>query len=245
VQVRRHLEGEDCLVTGRVRALRLDLRAELNRPSATLSNSALLDPLRSRATCENAGLHSGKRLIADKDEVGGSSPPRPTIRPVTSRNAAPPRGLSRLPIDWQSGDRSRAFEQPHSSLTNAFAGDWAHVSDARLWCTAVVQHITSQMLTRPGPKRQVPRLRKVWQFSAMTMTLAEASFEAGCGGADRFSLARAPASRRARPRCWARGTARHPAHGRCATGPAPRETHTARSPGRPSQPTPPTPRPPR
>jgi hypothetical protein len=78
VQVRRHLESEDCLVTGRVRALRLDLRAELNRPSATLSNSALLRPLRSRATWENAGLHGGERVIADKDEVGGSTPPRPT-----------------------------------------------------------------------------------------------------------------------------------------------------------------------
>jgi hypothetical protein len=32
-------------------------------------------------------LHSGKRVIADKDEVGGSSPPRPTIRPLTSGNA--------------------------------------------------------------------------------------------------------------------------------------------------------------
>jgi hypothetical protein len=49
--------------------------------------SALLDPPRSRTTCENAGLHSGKPPIADKDEVGGSSPPRPTIRLLTSGNA--------------------------------------------------------------------------------------------------------------------------------------------------------------
>jgi hypothetical protein len=40
--------------------------------------NALLDPLRSRTTCENAGLHSGERVIADKDEVPGSSPGRPT-----------------------------------------------------------------------------------------------------------------------------------------------------------------------
>jgi hypothetical protein len=52
-----------------------------------LSNSALLHLLRSRMTCKNAGSHSGKRVIADKDEVGGSSPPRPTIRPLSSGNA--------------------------------------------------------------------------------------------------------------------------------------------------------------
>jgi hypothetical protein len=43
-----------------------------------LSNSALLRPLRSRMTCKNAGSHSGKRVIADKDEAAGSSPARPT-----------------------------------------------------------------------------------------------------------------------------------------------------------------------
>ena len=61
--------------------LRLDLRAELNRPSTTLSNSALLHPRRSRATWENAGLHGGERVIADKDEVPGSTPGRPTKSP--------------------------------------------------------------------------------------------------------------------------------------------------------------------
>ena len=35
--------------------------------------------------------------VPDKDEVGGSSPPRPTIRPLTSRNAVRSPGLSRLP----------------------------------------------------------------------------------------------------------------------------------------------------
>ena len=87
MQVRRHLESEDCLVTGRVRALRLNLRADLNRPSATLSNSALLRPRRSRTTCKNAGLHSGEPSIADKDEAAGSSPARPTKLFLTSGNA--------------------------------------------------------------------------------------------------------------------------------------------------------------
>jgi hypothetical protein len=42
--------------------------------------NALLDPLRSRVTCENAGPHSGKPPIADKDalsvtfELGRQSP---------------------------------------------------------------------------------------------------------------------------------------------------------------------------
>ena len=87
MQVRRHLESEDCLVTGRVRALRLNLRADLNRPSATLSNSALLRPRRSRTTCKNAGLHSGEPSIADKDEAAGSSPARPTTHGLSCRNA--------------------------------------------------------------------------------------------------------------------------------------------------------------
>jgi hypothetical protein len=42
------------------------LKAGRDHPSQTLSKSALLRPLRSRMTCENAGLHSGKRVIADK-----------------------------------------------------------------------------------------------------------------------------------------------------------------------------------
>jgi hypothetical protein len=42
-----------------------------DHPSETLSKSALLRPLRSRATCKNAGLHSGKRAIADKTAMAG------------------------------------------------------------------------------------------------------------------------------------------------------------------------------
>jgi hypothetical protein len=47
--------------------LRLDLEAGLTLPSLTVSNSALLRLLRSRTTCKNVLLHSGKRVIADKD----------------------------------------------------------------------------------------------------------------------------------------------------------------------------------
>jgi hypothetical protein len=49
-------------------------------------------------TWENAGPHSAEPSIADKDEVGGSSPPRPTIRPLTSGNAAQSLGLSSFPL---------------------------------------------------------------------------------------------------------------------------------------------------
>jgi hypothetical protein len=48
--------------------------------------SAYLWPRRSRATCRNGGPHSGYRHLADKDEAGGSSPPRPTPF-LTSANA--------------------------------------------------------------------------------------------------------------------------------------------------------------
>jgi hypothetical protein len=36
-----------------------------------IAKSALLRPLRSHATCENAGLHSGKGVIADKTPMAG------------------------------------------------------------------------------------------------------------------------------------------------------------------------------
>jgi hypothetical protein len=48
-----------------------------------------LEPLRSSATCAKGGPHSGYRHLADKDEAGGSSPPRPTTPALTSPNAGP------------------------------------------------------------------------------------------------------------------------------------------------------------
>jgi hypothetical protein len=68
------------------------------------------------------GLHSGERVIADKDEVGGSTPPRPTIRPPTSGNAAQPLGLSRFQLISNQSTGVGTFEQPHGSLTSGFAG---------------------------------------------------------------------------------------------------------------------------
>jgi hypothetical protein len=43
--------------------------------------SAYLWPLRSAVTWGKGGAHSGYRQLADKDEAGGSSPPRPTTGP--------------------------------------------------------------------------------------------------------------------------------------------------------------------
>jgi hypothetical protein len=54
-------------------------------------NNALLRPRRSAMTSRNAGLHSGEPPIADKDEVPGSSPGRPTtILPAQRADAARP-----------------------------------------------------------------------------------------------------------------------------------------------------------
>ena len=58
-------------------------------PTMPSRKNALLRPRRSRMTCKNAGLHSGKRVIADKDEAAGSSPARPTIPGLTCANASP------------------------------------------------------------------------------------------------------------------------------------------------------------
>ena len=71
MQVRWHLESEAVWRWKRARALRPDLRAGPNRSSRTLSNSALLRPLRSPATWENVGLHGGERVIADKTPMAG------------------------------------------------------------------------------------------------------------------------------------------------------------------------------
>jgi hypothetical protein len=49
--------------------------------------NAYLWPLRSAATWGNGGPHSGSRHLADKDEVPGSSPGRPTTPHLTSGNA--------------------------------------------------------------------------------------------------------------------------------------------------------------
>jgi hypothetical protein len=58
-------------------------------PVGRKRKNPLLHPLRSAATCRNAGLHSGKRMIADKDEGAGSSPARPTTPGLTRGNAGP------------------------------------------------------------------------------------------------------------------------------------------------------------
>jgi hypothetical protein len=82
--------------------------------------------------------------MPDKDEVGGSSPPRPTIRPLTSGNAPQPLELSQLLLISKESTRVEPFQQPHGSLTSTFAGHWAHFRDTHLGCTAVLQRITSR-----------------------------------------------------------------------------------------------------
>ncbi len=43
-------------------------------PPAPAAKNALLHLLRLRATCKNAGLHSGKRVTADKWLMAGGHP---------------------------------------------------------------------------------------------------------------------------------------------------------------------------
>ena len=79
-----HIEGSIPVRSGQPRSHLRHRRA--GRPRRA-SKNALLRPLRSRTTCKNAGLHSGKRVIADKDEAAGSSPARPTTPELTCGNA--------------------------------------------------------------------------------------------------------------------------------------------------------------
>src|SRR4029450_3935874 len=99
--------------------------------------SALLRHQRSAPTCEDAGLHGGERVIADKDEAGGSIPPRPTIRLLSSGNADRPLRLSRLLWISQKSTGVGSFQQPYGLLTSTFADYWAHFPDARPCGTAV------------------------------------------------------------------------------------------------------------
>jgi hypothetical protein len=79
-----------------------------------------------------------------QDEVGGSSPPRPTIRPLSSGNADRPLRLSRLLWISQKSTGTGSFQQPHGLLTSTFADYWAHFPDARPCGTAAVERITSR-----------------------------------------------------------------------------------------------------
>ena len=49
--------------------------------------TASLHPPRWHASCELAGVHSGKRVLPDTEEAAGSNPAAPTICRVTSGNA--------------------------------------------------------------------------------------------------------------------------------------------------------------
>src|SRR6266508_1184100 len=51
---------------------------------------------RFRATCKNGPAHSGSLPLADKEEGGGSSPPRPTTLALTSTNGHSQSLLDRL-----------------------------------------------------------------------------------------------------------------------------------------------------
>jgi hypothetical protein len=78
--------------------------------------SALLGTRRSRATCENAGLHSGEPPIADKDEAAGSSPARPTTPQLTCGNAR--RGFSFNGGCFREGLRTAVLERIPALLSS-------------------------------------------------------------------------------------------------------------------------------
>jgi hypothetical protein len=57
-----------------------------NKVPAPSEVNALLLGFRWRATCELPGPHSGERILTDTDEVTGSIPVAPTLRPLTRPN---------------------------------------------------------------------------------------------------------------------------------------------------------------
>jgi hypothetical protein len=75
--------------------------------------SALLRPLRSSATWENDGPHSGSLDFADTEEDGGSTPPAPTI-PILSRAFVD----QRVPTDGRDRRRGGVQRPESTSLLN-------------------------------------------------------------------------------------------------------------------------------
>jgi hypothetical protein len=114
------------------------------------------------------GRRTGIASRSDKDEVGGSSPPRPTIRPLTSGNAAQPLKLSRLLLISKESTRVGPLQQPHGSLTSTFAGHWLTSgtphSVAQRSYSALLRVLTS---TRPGEQ---PESRDARVGAANVMT---------------------------------------------------------------------------
>jgi hypothetical protein len=62
----------------RVMSCEWDLEAGPNWPSLAPFEQRITSPPTVGNDLQNAGLHSGKHVIADKDEAAGSSPARPT-----------------------------------------------------------------------------------------------------------------------------------------------------------------------
>jgi hypothetical protein len=120
---------------------------------------------------QKRGLHSGKPMIADKDEVGGSSPPRPTIRPLTSGNAARPLGHCRLPMVQQESTGVGPSTSLHSALASTLPANKAHFPDASACCTAVVERITSRANVDAARRAaSKPEPRDAWVGAANVMS---------------------------------------------------------------------------
>ena len=86
------------------------------------TTSATLTGSRAPPGCCRVPAHRG---FSDQDEAGGSTPPRPTKRPLTSRNADPCLGVHPARMYRWSAMRAAdlcSLVSPHGRLTSTFAG---------------------------------------------------------------------------------------------------------------------------
>ncbi len=130
----------------------------LDGPISKPASSASPRPPRSCTTCENAGAHGAHPKLADKDEVGGSIPPRPTKRPLSSGNAGRSSfGYSPLGCIPNSDESERSMLCRSLSTTPTSSFFRSGTLDHRdvLGCTAVEERITAQVNWVPTPVQRV------------------------------------------------------------------------------------------
>jgi hypothetical protein len=111
--------------------------------------NALLRPLRSSVTCKNAGSHSGEGVIADKDEVPGSSPGRPTTHSRRSQRCRQRAGSGRCQPGPRWGRTSIPVGTPIGPFRPAYPGGRLH-DDHAPW--SPTQHWSAAMRQARPPR---------------------------------------------------------------------------------------------
>jgi hypothetical protein len=114
-------------------------RQHIHPRSRRVRYSGLLHPLRSSATWGNAGPHSAQPGIADKDEVPGSSPGRPTTHHPRSERCRQRDGRARCQLGPRWGRTPIPAGKPIGPAGPVHPGGRLHYNHAP-WSPTQPQH---------------------------------------------------------------------------------------------------------